>query len=180
MRSNLKNDTNHVDTAANNNCVATSNPVGDITGDDGTKKGAGGQDGDDERLVRTGESCGFFALDDFDEDLGAGDTVDVSGIIAEEDATERSEGAEKIRFPGYGRFNRCVVRSAGEGAFSSRIGRRLHIDIVDGRCFFLHGGPRGGCLQKSKCESSLSEVRGRSSSRKAQLGCWERTPSTFK
>lgn len=98
----LDNDSDHVDEAANDDGVLSANPVGNITSDQGTEEGTAGQDGGDEGGVAVGELGGEGALDGLVEDGRAVDTVDVTGVIAEEDTTKGGKGTDQIRLPGDG------------------------------------------------------------------------------
>ena len=100
MAGDLENATNDVDTAASDDSGASTNSVGQITGDDGTEESTGRQNGDDKGVVGPGECLLAWAFDGLDEDLGAGDTVDVSRVVAEEDAAKGGEGAEQVGLPG--------------------------------------------------------------------------------
>lgn len=86
--------TNHVQNAAGDDSPLAADHVGDIAGDDGTEEGTGGEDGDDERQMRAGESSCVSTLDGLVEDGIGGDTVDVTRVIAEEDTAERGKGAQ--------------------------------------------------------------------------------------
>lgn len=90
-RKHLNNNSDHVDDAARDDGHATTEAVGEVTGDEGTEEGAGGQDGDDEGCGRGTDFGGVGAFDGADEDLGGEDTVDVSGVISEENTSERGE-----------------------------------------------------------------------------------------
>ena len=95
------------------------------------------------RSVRPGlRSCDLggdvgLTLDESDEDAGAGDTVDVTGIVTEEDTTERGEGAHEVGLPGDGSLDALNIVSCGETPSGrSDLGGG---DVVAG---FLHCG---GC-----------------------------------
>merc|ERR1719258_244585 len=73
----------------------------------GAKESTSGENRGDEGQVRTGEGvvsrgniCRARALDELDEPLRASDTVDVPGVITEEDTTEGGEGAHHVGLPG--------------------------------------------------------------------------------
>lgn len=98
----LDNDSEHVDATADDDGPLSANPVGNITSDQGTEEGTAGQDRGNQGGVAVGELGGEGALDGLVEDGRAVDTVDVTGIIAEEDATERGKGTDQVGLPGDG------------------------------------------------------------------------------
>lgn len=51
----LDNDTDNVDEATSDDSGTTTIPLCQVTGNECTKEGTGGEDGNDERIVRTGE-----------------------------------------------------------------------------------------------------------------------------
>ena len=89
----LDNDAGNVDAATRDDGRATSHHVGEVSCDDGAEEGAGGEDRGDERRARRREGGGARAHDRLDERLRGGDTVDVTSVVAEEDAAERRKGA---------------------------------------------------------------------------------------
>ena len=68
MGGDLKDNADDVDDATDDDRSATTNEVGAVSSNERTEESAGGQDGDDERLVWTGECGGFGTFDDVDED----------------------------------------------------------------------------------------------------------------
>jgi hypothetical protein len=104
MRGDLKDNADDVDDATDDDCIATTNEVGAVTSNECTEESAGGQDGDDERLVWTGECGGIGTFDDMDEDWRASNTVDVTRIVTEEDTAKGREGANQVGLPG----DRCL------------------------------------------------------------------------
>ena len=147
MRNRSESLTNDVDNATSNDGPLATNDVGSVTGDEGTEEGTGREDGGDERQVATREgrvaaSCDLggdvgLALDESDEDTRASDTVDVTGIVTEEDTTERGEGAHEVGLPGDGSLDALNIVSCGETPSGrSDLGGG---DVVAG---FLHCG---GC-----------------------------------
>lgn len=100
MGGDLKDNADDVDDATDDDCIATANEVGAVTSNECAKERAGGQDGDDERLVWTAECSGFGAFDDMDEDCRASNTVDVTRIVTEEDTAKGREGANQVGLPG--------------------------------------------------------------------------------
>jgi hypothetical protein len=145
--------TNDVDNAASDDGPLATNDIGSVTGDEGTEEGTGREDRSDERQVATGEggsaaSCDLggdvgFALDQSDENLGASDTVDVSGIVTEEDTTERGKGAHQVGLPGDGSLDALNIVGCGETA--SGRGDLGGGDVV---AVLLHrGGCRGCCVE---------------------------------
>lgn len=115
----LNDNTDHVDTAAKNNSPLATHVVGKITSNESAKEGTAGQNRDDERGVAFGKRI-LTRIDHVDEDLGAVDTVDVTRIVTEEDATERGESAEKVGLPGDGSLDvlDIVSRVEGDGALA--------------------------------------------------------------
>jgi hypothetical protein len=116
MGGDLKDNTDDVDDATDDDCIATTNEVGAVTSNECTEESAGGQDGDDERLVWTGECGGIGTFDDMDEDWRASNTVDVTRIVTEEDTAKGREGANQVRLP----RDRCldvvdIVRDSQRG-----------------------------------------------------------------
>jgi hypothetical protein len=81
VRGDLKNDTDNVDSATDDDSPTTTDGVGDITGDDSTEESTGRENSSDERVVGTRESIVASALDELDEDRRTGDTVDVTWIM---------------------------------------------------------------------------------------------------
>ena len=99
--SDLKNDTDDVDEATNDDSVLATEDFGDITGDDSTEKGTGREDRDDKRVVGRGQGIEWATrLHSADEDTGGSDTVDVTRIITEEDTSERGKGADEVGLEG--------------------------------------------------------------------------------
>jgi hypothetical protein len=111
----LDNNTNAVDSATHDDSPLATHAVGKITSDQGTEEGTARENRDDERLVALGESLGTHALDLFDEVLGAVDTVDVTGIVTEEDTSERGEGAHHVGLPGDGSLDLLDIVGSLEG-----------------------------------------------------------------
>lgn len=101
----LDDNTKHVDGTTDDDSPLTADPVGDITGSDGTEEGTGREDGGDEGQVVLTQLGGTDTLDGLDEDLGAVDTVDVTGVVTEEDTTKGGEGAHEVGLPGDGGLN---------------------------------------------------------------------------
>jgi len=67
-----------------------------------------------------------LAHDGIDEDLGAEDTVDVTGIVTEEDTTEGGEGAEEVGLPGDGGLDVLdILRGVEDGRGPALLGRLL-------------------------------------------------------
>lgn len=98
----LNDNTDAVDDTTADDGPLSANAIGKVTSDQGAKEGAARQDRSDERRVRVGQVVAASALDLMDEVEGAVDAVDVSGIVAEEDAAKRSKGAHQVGLPGDG------------------------------------------------------------------------------
>lgn len=61
------------------------------------------------------------------------DAVDVAGVIAEEDATERREGADQVGLPGDRRLDAVDVRRRRERSASGHAGQMLERGKCTGR-----------------------------------------------
>ena len=159
MGSNLEDDTDNVDTTANDNSVASTNQIGGVTSDECAKESTSGEDRDDQRVVRTAESCSIRAFDDGDEDGRASDTIDVSRVITEEDTAEGGERAEEVRLPGNRRLDHLQIGCSGHGASTALPDGIATFDILlvevllvvevtrGGRVVdFSHGGGRRSSL----------------------------------
>lgn len=135
--------TDDVDEAASDDSPLASDDVCDITSDDGAEEGAGGEDGGDERQVAAAKSFGTGSFDEVDEDLRAGDTVDVTRVVSEEDTTERGESADEVGLEGDWRFNAVDVARGGEVAQSRHgvlvVSRRTVSGVV---CVLVRVGSR--------------------------------------
>jgi hypothetical protein len=111
--------TNDVDNTAHDNSPLAANDVGHVTSDEGTEEGTSRQDRGDQRQVAAGQGrtvAGsdlsvneLITLDESDEDLGAGDTVDVTGVVTEEDTTKGGESAHQVGLPGNGSLDALRV-----------------------------------------------------------------------
>ena len=64
----------------------------------------------------SGESLDSWAFDCFDEFCHTSDTIDVSRIKAEEDTTERREGAHQVRLPRHGGLDAIDIAGGRERA----------------------------------------------------------------
>ena len=130
----LNGDTDDVDEAAKDNSPLAANHVGKITSNESAKEGTAGQDRDDERRVGFADFGGQRALDGVDEDLGSKDTVDITGIVTEEDTAERGEGADEVRLPRHGRLNSLNILSDGEGSSVVRSCRHAGLLLGSRHC----------------------------------------------
>lgn len=73
---------------------------------------------------------GSGAFDGIDKDLRAENAVDVTGVITEEDTTERREGADEVGLPCDGGFDAFDIWSVSE----PDVGRcRSRLLLVSGR-----------------------------------------------
>jgi len=61
-----------------------------------------------------GKCFGTWTFDKLDEDFGASDTVNVTGIVTKEYTAKRGEGAEKIRLPGHRRLDAIDIASGSQ------------------------------------------------------------------
>jgi hypothetical protein len=104
MGGDLKDNSDDVDQATDDDCGTTTNEVGEVSSNECTKESAGGQDGDDERLVWTGERGGIGTFDDVDEDCGASNTVNVTRIVTEKDTAKGRKSTNQVGLPG----DRCL------------------------------------------------------------------------
>lgn len=102
----------HVDEATENDSPLAANEVRKVTSNDGAEEGTERQDRDDERGVGAADLLSVGALDDVDEGLETHGVVDVARVIAEEDATERSESADQVGLPGDGSLDALDVAGA--------------------------------------------------------------------
>lgn len=132
----LDNDTDAVDEAAEDDGPLATHAVGKITSDQGTEEGTARENRDDERLVALRKSIGTAALDLLDEVLGAVDTVDVTGIVTEEDTSERGKGAHHVGLPGDGSLDLLDIVGSLEGDRA--------VSLVGVMIFNAHGGCCGG------------------------------------
>jgi hypothetical protein len=78
VRGNLKNNSDDVDEATDDDSPATTNGISNITSDDSSEEGTGRENGSDERVVGTRESLYARTLNELDEDGRTSDTVDVT------------------------------------------------------------------------------------------------------
>ena len=135
--------TNDVDTTAHDDGPLAANDVGHVTSDESTEESTSRKDRSDQRQVAASQGrvlvgCNLcvdvgIALDESDEDLGAGDTVDVTRIVTEEDTTEGGEGAHEVGLPGDGSLDTLGVGGCGQanrvasvGGDRLRVGSLLH------------------------------------------------------
>lgn len=114
--------------------------VGEIAGNEGTEEGSAGENRDDERGVRGRDLLGAGELDGILKDLGAQDSVDVAGVVAEEDATERGKGADHVGLPGDGGLDAVDVLRGGN-AVDVVGGRGLRFLFMEGVGHDVVGGP---------------------------------------
>ena len=93
-RGDLENNSDQIDDTSCNDGPLAADDIGSVTSNDGTEESTSGKDRDDERGVRTGDGGGANAFNVLNEVRRVQDTVDVTGIITEENTTERRESAE--------------------------------------------------------------------------------------
>lgn len=131
----LNDNTNHVDTAAENNSPLAANHVGKITGNEGAKEGTAGENRDDQRLVAFAEGGGIRALDGVDEVERTVDSIDISGIVTEEDTAKGGKGAQEVGLPGDGSLDGLDILGSmkGDGLLSTDIGLVVDSGHVCGR-----------------------------------------------
>lgn len=134
--SNLKDTANGEDGAAENDGHATTDEVGEVTSDDGTKESTGRQDGggkgllprwDTELLVAVYLDVGSGSIWSksnvrvvvasvlLDEEVHVQDTSHPAGIIAEEDATESCESNNQVSADGDWGLDAIDIGRAGDG-----------------------------------------------------------------
>lgn len=153
--------TNDVDNATSDDGPLATNDVGGVTSDESTEESTSREDRSDERQVAAlergsqaggllGEDVGF-TLDEGDEDAGASDTVDVTGIVTEEDTTERGECAHEVGLPGDGSLDALDIVSSGETP-SGRSDRGGGGDVV---AVLLHVGGCSCCYVDCWCRSGV-------------------------
>lgn len=121
--------TNDVDGTAHDNGPLAANDIGHVTSDEGTEESTSRKDRSDQRQVAASEGRAVTSgdlsidesvtLDESDEDSGASDTVDVTGVVTEEDTTEGGEGAHQVGLPCDGSFNALRVGGCGQ---ANRVG----------------------------------------------------------
>lgn len=136
----LDDHTEHVDSAAIDDSPLAAEMVGEIAGNEGTEEGSAGENRDDERGVRGRDLLGAGELDGILEDLRAEDSVDVAGVVAEEDATERGKGADHVRLPGDGGLDAVDVLRGGN-AVNVVGGRGLRFLFMEGVSHRVCWGP---------------------------------------
>ena len=147
----LDGNTNDVDEAADDDGPFAADDVGDVASNDCAEEGTAGQDRGDQRLVGRGERCRSGALDDGNELGEAIDTVDVSRVIAEEDTSEGSEGADQVGFPGHWSLDAIDIGGGGEGTNLAR-----HLDA----CWDERGlKSAGACRSQKEQKKSVSQQR---------------------
>lgn len=110
-RRDLKNDTHHEDETASNDSVTATNSIGDITRDESAKECTGGENRHDQRLGGRGEDeigysngivgvwVGLVGIG-VDGESSVQDSVDVSRVEAEKDASKSSKGAHEVGLEG--------------------------------------------------------------------------------
>jgi hypothetical protein len=94
--------TDDVDHAATNDGPLATDHVRDVTSNDSTNEGTGGQDRGNQRGVAGGEGITLHewaSIDFRDEERRVEDTVDVTGVVTEEDTSERGKGAKEVGLP---------------------------------------------------------------------------------
>jgi len=116
--------TDNVDGAAKNDGPLATNDVGGVTSDESTEESTSGKNRSDEGQVATPEGNSLvvcekvlnvcLTLDESDEDAGTSDTVDVTGVVTEEDTTERGEGAHEVGLPGDGSLDALDIVGCSE------------------------------------------------------------------
>ena len=121
----LNNDTEDINGTADDNSPFTTNSLCHISGSDGAKEGSGREDGDDERVVGRGEG-GLTRINQVDEHSGAGDTIDISRVITEEDTTKGRKGADEVRLPGDGGLNHLDIVGMVEASNETWLGGSRH------------------------------------------------------
>jgi hypothetical protein len=150
--------TNDVDNATSDDSPLATDDIGGVTSDESTEESTSREDRSDERQVAAleggsqaggllGEDVGL-TLDEGDEDAGASDTVDVTGIVTEEDTTERGECAHEVGLPGDGSLNALDIVSSGE----TPSGRGGGGDVV---AVLLHVGGCSCCYVDCRCRSGV-------------------------
>jgi len=108
-------DTDEVDNAAHDDGPFAAHHISQITGDDGAEESTSREDRDDQRLVGRRQLGSIGAFDGLDEDGGAIDTVDIAGVVTEEDTTKGGKGADEVGLPGDGGFNGIDIFGGAKG-----------------------------------------------------------------
>jgi hypothetical protein len=93
----LNDDTSHVDNASPNDDDPSSELVSQVTSNERTKESTSREDRGNQRVVRGRQSSGVRSLNEVLEDSRSSDTIDVTGIVSEEDTSKGCEGAKKVR-----------------------------------------------------------------------------------
>jgi hypothetical protein len=121
--------TDEVDQAAENDSPLAADPVGEIASNDGTEEGTTGENGGDERVVGGAEGI-HAGVDGLDEDGGRLDAVDVTGVVAEEDATEGGKGAHHVGLPVDGGLDELDVLGGVDGHAGVLLGSDLFVPVL--------------------------------------------------
>lgn len=108
--------TDSVDTATSDDSPLATDDVGNVTSDDRTKESTSRENRSDQREPATSKLLGARAFDQLDENRGGSDTVDVAGVVAEEDTTERGEGAHEVGLPGNGSLDALDIGGGRQAA----------------------------------------------------------------
>lgn len=126
----MKNDTEEENAASNDDGGPAANKVSYVTCYDGTKEGASRKNGDNQRLspIRQNESiffsiCGFGARLYLASVLGdkvwhGQNTIDVTAVIAKENASESSEDTHQVSLEGDGGLDTRGVGGGNQSAAS--------------------------------------------------------------
>lgn len=127
--------TNDVDTASHDDSPLATNDVGHVAGNESTEESTSRENRSDQREVATGEGSRLasgelgidegIALNKADEDLRASDTVDVTGVVTEEDTTEGGESAHEVGLPGNGSLNALDISGGGQADRGGPVGDAL-------------------------------------------------------
>lgn len=172
----LDSTTEEVDTATGDNSPFATNSLSDISGNEGAEESTSRKDRDDQGVVGAGEALGALAGDHVDEDPGAGDTIDITGIITKEDTSKGSKGADEICLPCHGSLDGIDIVSGLEAGNEIGVlcgghgnGGMLGRGAIGGEVvLFVHC--RGGIYKKCR---GLQGARVESWVRDQQRGSWE-------
>merc|ERR1712023_152369 len=117
--SHLQDNTDDVDETSQNDRPLATNHVGEITSNESTKEGTSGKDRHNERGVAGADSASAIggietlgadgSLDLLDEKRRVEHTVNVTGIVSEEDTTERCESTKEVGLPGNGALSHVDI-----------------------------------------------------------------------
>ena len=120
MSDHLNDHTDSVDNTTVDDSPLAADEVCDITTSDGANECTKRQDRDNEGGVRGRDGVGAGALDILNEDCVSEHTIDITGVVTEEDTTEGGKGADHVGLEGDGSFNAVDIGGGLENDGPSR------------------------------------------------------------